>query len=74
MVGENGPELFLSKNAGTIIPNNQLSGSRGGSGPNIVYNIVANDAASFRQMIARDPEFLYAVTEKGRSSIPSGRR
>jgi lambda family phage tail tape measure protein len=74
MVGENGPELFLSKSAGTIVPNNQLSGSRGGSGTNIVYNIVANDAASFRQMIARDPEFLYAVTEKGRSSIPSGRR
>jgi lambda family phage tail tape measure protein len=74
MVGENGPELFLSKSAGTIIPNNQLSGGRGGSGTNVVYNINAVDAASFRQMIARDPEFLYAVTEKGRSSIPSGRR
>lgn len=74
MVGENGPELFLSKSAGTIIPNNQLSGGRGGSGTNVIYNIVANDSASFRQMIARDPEFLYAVTEKGRSSIPSGRR
>ena len=74
MVGENGPELFLSKSAGTIIPNNQLSAGRGGSGTNVVYNINAVDAASFRQMIARDPEFLYAVTEKGRSSIPSGRR
>jgi phage-related minor tail protein len=74
MVGENGPELFLSKSAGTIIPNHQLNSSRGGGGTNIVYNISAVDAASFRQMIARDPEFLYAVTEKGRSSIPSGRR
>ena len=74
MVGENGPELFLSKNAGTIIPNGQLSGSRSGGGTSVVYNINAVDAASFRQMIARDPEFLYAVTEKGRSSIPSGRR
>ena len=35
MVGENGPELFLPKGAGTIIPNNQLGGSSGGGGPTI---------------------------------------
>lgn len=84
IVGENGPELFMSKTAGNIIPNNKLnsvtaSGSPVESGSsnnvlNINYTINATDAASFRQMIARDPEFLYAVTEKGRSSIPMGRR
>jgi len=74
LVGENGPELFLSRSAGTIIPNNQLSASRGGGNTQVTYNISAVDATSFRQMLAREPEFLYAVTEKGRSSIPAGRR
>ena len=84
IVGENGPELFYSKTAGNIIPNNQLGSIANPGSPistaamnsvtNINYTIHAADAQSFRQMIARDPEFLYAVTEKGRSSIPSGRR
>jgi phage-related minor tail protein len=69
MVGERGPELFLPRSAGTIVPNNQLSGST-----NVTYNINAVDASSFRQMLAREPEFLYAVTQKGANSIPGGRR
>lgn len=69
IVGERGPELFVPRSAGTIVPNNQL-----GMNTNVTYNINAVDAASFRQMLAREPEFLYAVTEKGRSAIPSGRR
>ena len=73
IVGEKGPELFVPNTSGSIVPNNQLS-SGGASTTNVVYNINAVDAPSFRQMIARDPEFLYAVTEKGRSSIPTGRR
>lgn len=70
MVGEKGPELFVPRSAGTIVPNGQL----GGGAANVTYNINAVDAASFRQMLAREPEFLYAVTEKGRSSVPAGRR
>ena len=70
MVGEQGPELFVPRSSGTIVPNHQL----GGGSANITYNINAVDAASFRQMLAREPEFLYAVTEKGRSSVPAGRR
>ncbi len=71
MVGERGPEMFVPRNAGTIVPNSALSS---GSVTQVTYNIQAADAASFRQMIARDPEFLYAVTEKGRSGVPGGRR
>lgn len=70
MVGERGPEMFIPQTAGNIIPNSQGAGSI----TQVTYNIQAADAASFRQMIARDPEFLYAVTEKGRSSVPGGRR
>ena len=70
IVGERGLELFVPRSAGTIIPNGQF----GAMSANVTYNINAVDAASFRQMLAREPEFLYAVTEKGRSAIPSGRR
>jgi len=71
LVGENGPELMIPRNASTIVPNNALGGS---NITQVTYHINAADAASFRQMIARDPEFLYAVTERGRSLVPSGRR
>ena len=75
IVGEKGPEVFLPNAAGTIIPNNKLNGGAFGSGgANVTYNINAVDAPSFRQMIAKDPSFLYAVTEQGRKSIPSTRR
>lgn len=73
MVGENGPEMFIPSSAGSITPNNKLS--NGGSGAvNISYNIQAVDAISFKQMVARDPSFMYAVTEQGRKSLPSTRR
>ena len=72
MVGERGPEMFVPRTSGTIIPNSAMSS--GSQVTNVSYSIQAVDASSFRQMLAREPEFLYAVTEKGRSSIPGGRR
>lgn len=74
LVGEQGPELFIPRSGGTIIPNGQTMSAMGGSSANVTYNISAVDASSFRQLIARDPEFIYAVTEKGRNSVPGGRR
>jgi len=77
IVGEEGPELFVPKSSGTVIPNDALtSGGRGvGFGPTVVnYNIEAVDAASFRQLVARDPSFIYAVTEQGRRSQPTRSR
>ena len=74
LVGENGPEMFIPRAGGTIIPNGQTMGAMGGGSANVTYNISAVDASSFRQLVARDPEFIYAVTEKGRNSVPGGRR
>jgi lambda family phage tail tape measure protein len=75
MVGERGKELFIPKTAGTIIPNNQLGSIGGGGGSTLVtYNITATDAQSFRSMLARDPEYLYGLTENVRRSQPSRRR
>ena len=72
LVGERGPEIVSGIGGRTVIPNDQL-GSIGTGGGEVNYYITAVDALSFRQMIARDPEFLYAVTEKGRQRSPMGR-
>jgi hypothetical protein len=69
MVGENGPELFVPEASGNVIPNNQLATST-----YVTYNINAVDAMSFKQMVAADPSFIYAVTQQGAKSIPSNRR
>jgi len=80
IVGERGPELFVPRSAGAIVPNNALGGmanrsNEGGSGQTMVtYNIQAVDAASFRSLVARDPSFIYAVTEQGRRSQPTRSR
>jgi phage-related minor tail protein len=71
LVGERGPELLMNAAGRTVIPNSQLG--RGNSQPTMVtYNINAVDSASFQQLLARDPSFLYAVSEKGRRSLPQG--
>jgi lambda family phage tail tape measure protein len=69
MVGERGPELFLPKQAGTIIPNNMLGGGQTNNTA-VTYNIQAVDASSFRSMLARDPEFIHNVAEQGRRQLP----
>jgi phage-related minor tail protein len=73
IVGEQGPEMFVPTTAGKIIPNDQMGGSLGGGATNVTYNINAVDASSFRSMVARDPQFIYNITEVGRRSTPSRR-
>ena len=52
LVGERGPELFVPNKSGNIIPDRKLGG--GGEVNNItVYNITANDAASFVELARR---------------------
>lgn len=60
IVGERGPE-FVSGPA-TVTP---MTGST-----NVVYNINAVDAMSFKQMIARDPAFIHAVASQGARGTP----
>ena len=69
LIGERGPELLMGAAGRSVIPNNQLGG-----GTTVVYNINAVDAMSFKQMVARDPSFIYAVSQQGAKSIPSTRR
>jgi lambda family phage tail tape measure protein len=64
IAGEAGPELI--NGPANITP----MGAMG----NITYNINAVDAFSFRQLLATEPEFLFAITEQGRRSLPQTRR
>lgn len=71
LVGERGPELISGAAGRNVTPNNALGGLGGTS---VVYNINAVDARSFKQMIAADPSFLYAVTQQGAKNVPTSRR
>ena len=76
IVGEKGPELFIPKNSGTVIPNDAteaLSGGGGmgmGGGGQVTYNINAVDARSFKELVAADPEYIYNVTQVGARRQP----
>ena len=72
IVGERGPELFMPKAIGNIVPNNQL-GMAAPSQTQVTYNINAVDAQSFRTLVARDPSFIFNVSEVGRRSSPARR-
>lgn len=74
VVGERGPEMFVPNTNGSIVPNNQLTQQQPAMVTNVNYNIQAVDAMSFKQMVARDPEFIYNVTEQARRNLPQRSR
>ena len=63
VVGEKGPELISGP--ANITPMNGLGG-----GSQVIYNINAVDAPSFKAMIARDPGFIHAVAQQGARKVP----
>lgn len=67
IVGEKGPEILQGAGGMQVIPNGQAFG---GGSTSVTYNINAVDAMSFKQMIAADPSFLYAVTQQGSKGMP----
>jgi len=71
LVGERGPELISGAAGRNVTPNYGLSGL---GSTNVTYNINAVDAMSFKQMVAADPSFIYAVSQQGAKSIPQTRR
>lgn len=77
VVGENGPELFVPKTAGTIIPNGGGGGmGTSGSGGNtyITNNINALDAKSVAQLFAENRKTLFGSVEQARKEVSYGVR
>jgi lambda family phage tail tape measure protein len=71
VVGEKGPELISGP--ANITPMSQVPTMSAAGVTNVTYNINAVDARSFQQLVAANPEFIYAVTLKGQRSMPGGR-
>jgi len=74
IVGEKGPELFIPKSAGTIIPNNRLSDSMGGNSQVINnYTINAIDTKSFEQRLLESPNAIWAANQYANKSLAVSR-
>jgi hypothetical protein len=78
LVGERGAELFIPKQAGTIIPNNQLS-SVLGQGTTINYNapVVENlsaiDTQSGMQFLMKNKESIWSANQSASRGLPASR-
>jgi lambda family phage tail tape measure protein len=77
IVGERGPELFVPKTSGTIIPNNKLSSMSGQ--PQVVYNgpYIANmqaiDTQSATQFLAKNKQAVWSANQSAQRSLPQSR-
>ena len=77
MVGERGPELFVPKTAGTIIPNHMLKGNDSGqtinyNGPYIA-NMSAIDTQSGVAFLAKNKQAVWATYQSANRSVPMSR-
>jgi hypothetical protein len=78
LVGERGAELFIPKQAGTIIPNHQLSNVLG-NGTTINYNapVVENlsaiDTQSGMQFLMKNKESIWSANQSASRSLPASR-
>jgi lambda family phage tail tape measure protein len=78
IVGEAGPEIFVPKTAGTIIPNNRLSSVLGG-GQTVNYNgpyiasMSAIDTQSATQFLAKNKMAVWSANQSANRSVPTSR-
>jgi len=79
LVGERGPEMFVPRTAGTVIPNNQLASVMGGGGQTVNYNgtYIANmsaiDTQSGVQFLAKNKQTIWASYQSANRSVPVSR-
>jgi hypothetical protein len=67
MVGEQGPELFVPKTAGSIVPNNRLGGQQ--EQPIIInMPVQALDAKSFNGYVLQNKEAIVAAIRQANSN------
>ena len=77
LVGERGPELFIPKTAGTIIPNNRLGSMGGGQTINYngtyIANMSAIDTQSGTQFLAKNKNTIWAAYQSANRGVPVSR-
>jgi len=75
VVGENGPELFVPKTAGTIIPNGGGTSNNNAPAGNtyITNNISAIDAKSVAQLFAENRKTLFGSVQMAQKELSYGR-
>jgi hypothetical protein len=72
LVGENGPELFMPGQSGTIVPNSGLRGGSGGSSGPMTINVVgAQGNNEIRAMVARGVSMGIAESNRMRDKAQS---
>ncbi|MEQ1755276.1 MAG: hypothetical protein ABL973_14220 [Micropepsaceae bacterium] len=64
MVGERGPEMFIPKVPGNIIPNNRMGGRSGGLVYSPTINSSGSNTAEIRQMLDKDKQDLIRLMPK----------
>ena len=75
MVGENGPELFVPQQGGSIVPNQRL-GSTIGQTPQVVYNgpfiqnMSAIDTQSATQFLVSNRQAVWAANQSAQRGLP----
>lgn len=79
IVGENGPEVFIPKTAGTIVPNGgSMSVTNQGMAPtnNVTnnYNISAIDSKSVAQFFAENRKTMLGTMQMAQKELPYGNR
>lgn len=73
LVGEQGPELFIPKQAGTIVPNNKLQ-NLGGNQTNITNNYInAIDVKSFEDRLIGSANTIWTANKYAEKSLTVGR-
>ena len=73
MVGERGPELFIPKGSGNIVPNNASGGSSAPVTNNyITNNISALDSKSVQQVFAENRQAMLGTVEYARKETSYG--
>jgi hypothetical protein len=74
IVGEEGPELFVPKSSGTVVPN---GASMGGGNAQVTNNYITNninavDAKSVAELFVQNRKTLLGATMMARKEMPYG--
>jgi lambda family phage tail tape measure protein len=73
VVGERGPELFVPRSSGTVIPNNQINNMMGSS-TNVTNNYInAIDTKSFEDRLLNSSNAIWAANQYANKSLAVNR-